>query len=288
MSFVPSPAPPAPGGPATGERAPALPDVSVSVVIPTLNEARNLPWVLAGIPSFVDQVVIVDGHSTDRTVEVARTVRPDVTVVMATERGKGVAIRAGFEAAAGDLIVMLDADGSMDPAEIGWYTALLGSRFDFVKGSRYLTGGVSDDLTWLRDRGNRALTGLANLACHARFSDLCYGYVGLRRECLPVLELASAGFEIETELVVRAARAGLRIAEVPSHEQDRLSGASNLRTFRDGWRVLRTLTREWAAWEPVTAGAPPEALHRVRYESAQSAPARTPADPALLLTAAVA
>lgn len=256
---------------------------TVSVLIPTLNEARNLPWVLRRIPSFVDEVIIVDGRSTDNTVGVARAVRPDVRIVWCETRGKGAAVRAGFDAATSDLIVMLDADGSMDPAEIGWYAALLGSRFDLVKGSRYLTGGSSQDLTWLRDRGNRALTGLANLACHARFSDLCYGFVGLRRECLPVLGLASSGFEIETELVVRAARAGLRIAEVPTYEMDRLSGTTNLRTFRDGWRVLSTLTREWARWEPPTAGSVPEAVRRVAYEPPAAAGTRVPADPARLL-----
>ncbi len=256
---------------------------SVSVVIPTLNEARNLPWVLARIPQFVDELIIVDGHSSDQTVQVARAVRADVVVVMADRRGKGAAIRAGFAVATADLIVMLDADGSMDPAEIGWYATLLGSSFDFVKGSRYITGGASDDLTWLRDHGNRVLTGLANAACHSHFSDLCYGYVGLRRECLPLLDLTSDGFEIETELVMRAARAGLRIAEVPSHELDRLSGASHLRTFRDGWRVLRTLGREWSGWEPSTAGAPVEALRRVSYQLSSDEGTRVPADPMLPL-----
>lgn len=261
------------------------PAATVTVLIPTLNEARNLPWVLRRIPEFVDEVVIVDGHSSDRSVEVARAVRPDVVVVAEHRRGKGAAVRAGFAAATSDLIVMLDADGSMDPAEIGRYAALLSSQFDFVKGSRYLTGAASDDLTWLRDRGNRALTRLANSACHTRFSDLCYGYVGLRRECLPLLDMRSDGFEIETELVVRAARAGLRIAEVPSHEMDRLSGTTNLRTFRDGWRVLRTLATEWAGWEPVTAGAMPEAVRRVPYQQREDEGRRIPADPAALLAA---
>lgn len=244
--------------------------VSVTAVIPTLNEERNLPWVLGRLPGFVDEVIIVDGQSQDHTTDVARRIRPDSVIVMAAEPGKGAAIRAGFAVATGDLIVMLDADGSMDPVELNWFVTLLTGRFDFVKGSRYLTGGGSSDLTWLRSRGNRVLTLLANVACHTHFSDLCYGFIGLRRECLPLLELDVDGFEIETELVVRAARAGLRIAEVPSFEYGRISGTSNLRAFRDGRRVLRTLTREWASWEPATAGAPPESVRRVRYEDAYS------------------
>jgi len=259
---------------------------SVSLVIPTLNEARNLPWVLRRIPAYVDQVVIVDGRSEDDTVEVAKAVRPDVEIVLETRQGKGAAIRAGFAASTCDLIVMIDADGSMDPGEIGWYTSLLSSGFDFVKGSRYLTGGTSDDLTWLRNQGNRALTELANLACHRHFSDLCYGYVGLRRQCLPLLELASDGFEIETELAMRAALAGLRIAEVPTHELTRLSGSSNLHTFRDGWRVLSTLVKEWSMWEAPTAGAPAESILRVRYHELPVELTRVPSDPSALLTPA--
>jgi len=257
---------------------------SVSVVIPTLNEEKNIPWVLRRMPSYVDEVVIVDGRSEDNTVEVAKALRSDVVVVQEPRKGKGVAVRSGFAASSGDIIVMLDADGSMDPQEIGWFVSPLQHDYDFVKGSRYVTGGGSEDLTRLRNVGNRALTGLANVVLHSNYSDLCYGYIAFRRECLEVLELESDGFEIETELIVRAARAGLRIAEVPSIELDRISGASNLQTFRDGWRVLGTLARECTMWEAPTAGARPEALRRVKYAYANVRFPRTPTDPRSLLT----
>lgn len=256
----------------------------MSVVIPTLNEAMNLPWVLQRMPSYVDEVVIVDGRSTDETVRVARSLRLDVVVVAETKKGKGVAMRAGFAAAMGDIIVMLDADGSMDPREIGWFLAPLQHDYDFVKGSRYVTGGGSEDITWLRSMGNRTLTQLANTVLHSNYSDLCYGYIAFRRECLEVLELASDGFEIETELIVRAARAGLRIAEVPSNELTRISGDSHLRTFRDGWRVLHTLARECTRWEAPTAGARPESLRRVKYTYPNVRFPRTPTDPKSVLT----
>jgi glycosyltransferase involved in cell wall biosynthesis len=259
-----------------------LPAPSVSVVIPTLNEAMNLPWVLRRMPSYVDEVVIVDGRSHDHTVEVARALR-DVVVVTELRPGKGVAVRAGFGAATGDIIVMLDADGSMDPQEIGWFVSPLQHEYDFVKGSRYVTGGGSEDLTLLRNVGNRALTGLANMVLHSNYSDLCYGYIAFRRECLPILDLESDGFEIETELIVRAARAGLRIAEVPSGELTRISGNSNLQTFRDGWRVLRTLTREFISWEAPTAGGRPEILRRVKYKYPNIMLPHTPTDPRTLL-----
>ena len=257
---------------------------SVTVVIPTLNEAKNIPWVLRRMPSYVDEVVIVDGRSTDNTVGVARAIRGDVVVVDEQRKGKGVALRSGFAAASGDIIVMLDADGSMDPQEIGWFVSPLQHDYDFVKGSRHVTGGGSEDLTRLRKAGNRALTGLANAVLHSNYSDLCYGYIAFRRECLEILQLESDGFEIETELIVRAAKAGLRIAEVPSLELDRISGASNLQTFRDGWRVLSTLARECALWEAPTAGARPESLRRVKYAYANVSFPRTPTDPQTILS----
>ncbi len=259
------------------------PTASVSVVIPTLNEEMNLPWVLRRMPSYVDEVIIVDGRSTDNTVKVARALRVDVLVVSEPRAGKGWALRAGFAAASGDIIVMLDADGSMDPQEIGWFVSPLQHDFDFVKGSRHVTGGGSEDLTWLRKAGNHALTGLANVVLHSNYSDLCYGYIAFRRECLEVLQLESDGFEIETELIVRAAKAGLRIAEVPSLELDRISGASNLQTFRDGWRVLRTMAHECLVWEAPTAGARPEVLRRVKYAYSNVSFPRTPTDPQSVL-----
>jgi glycosyltransferase involved in cell wall biosynthesis len=256
---------------------------SISVVIPTLNEAKNIPWVLRRMPLYVDEVVIVDGRSTDNTVGVARALRSDIVVVDEQRKGKGVALRSGFAAATGDIIVMLDADGSMDPQEIGWFVSPLQHDYDFVKGSRHVTGGGSEDLTWLRRTGNRALTGLANAVLHSNYSDLCYGYIAFRRECLDILQLESDGFEIETELIVRAAKAGLRIAEVPSWELDRISGVSNLQTFRDGWRVLGTMAHECLVWEAPTAGARPETLRRVPYAYANVSFPRTPTDPQSVL-----
>lgn len=235
------------------------------------------------MPSYVDEVVIVDGRSLDATVDVARALRLDVVVVSEPRPGKGNAVRAGFAAASGDIIVMLDGDGSMDPQEIGWLVTPLQHEYDFVKGSRYVTGGGSDDITRLRSAGNRMLTALANAVLHSDFSDLCYGYIALRRECIEILELKSDGFEIETELIVRASRAGLRIAEVPSHELCRISGKSNLNTFRDGWRVLRTLARERISWEAPTAGARPEALRRVKYKYPSTGFPHVPTDPRSVL-----
>lgn len=223
---------------------------TVSVVIPALNEESNIAWVLERLPQFVDEIVLVDGHSVDRTVEVARAVRRDIVVVPENGAGKGAALRAGFAAANGDIIVMIDADGSMNPAEIDRFVTPLLNGYDLVKGSRFLDGAGSLDLTFLRRIGNQALTRITNLLFLIRFTDLCYGFCSFRRECLAALALTAHGFEIETELVVHAAKANLRIAEVPSVELLRRNGTSNLRTFYDGKRVLRVILRERLARHP--------------------------------------
>ena len=218
---------------------------TVSVVIPTLNEEKNLPHVLPLIPNWVHEVILVDGHSTDATVEVARTLRPDIRIVMQRGRGKGDALRTGFAAATGDIIVMLDADGSTDPREIPAYVGELLAGKDFVKGSRVLQGGGTSDMTLFRHLGHSALLRLVRLLFGGHYSDLCYGYSAFWTRVLPRLNLDADGFEIETLMNVRALQTGLRVAEVPSFEAPRIHGTSHLRTIPDGWRVLKTIVREW-------------------------------------------
>jgi glycosyltransferase involved in cell wall biosynthesis len=226
-----------------GLRAFAAP-VTISVVIPALNEAANLPHVLTRIPAIVDEVVLVDGHSVDDTVAVARQLRPDVRVVLQDGRGKGNALACGFAAASGDIIVMLDADGSTDPAEIPLFVAPLLAGHDFAKGSRFMAGGYSSDITAIRLAGNRFLAMTVNALFGTRYTDLCYGYNAFWSHCLKHMRVTCAGFEVETVINVRVARARLSIAEVPSIEHERIHGESNLNAVRDGLRVLRAIVTE--------------------------------------------
>ncbi len=236
----------------------SIPWPRVSVVIPALNEARNLPAVFGWLPDDVHEVILVDGHSIDDTLAVARRLRPAVRIVMQTRKGKGNALACGFAAATGDVIVMVDADGSADPREIPRFVAALVEGADFAKGTRYAPGGGSDDLTRFRSAGNRLLNAFVNLCFGTRYSDLCYGYNAFWRRCLPAFGLDAAappaangdgrlwgdGFEIETLIHIRAAKARLLVAEVPSHEHRRIHGASNLNAVGDGLRVLRTIVTE--------------------------------------------
>lgn len=250
----------------------------ISVVIPALNEALNLPHVAGRVPTGVDEIVFVDGNSSDDTVAVARRLWPDAIHLVQTRKGKGNALACGFAAATGDIIVMIDADGSTDPAEIPRFIEPLLAGADFAKGSRFVAGGGSSDITPLRRAGNWGLNSLVNSLFATRYTDLCYGYNAFWRHCLDVMRLPSTaidspqwgdGFEIETLINVRVAAAGMKIAEVASFEQRRISGSSNLNAFTDGLRVLNTINRERAAARaerrasaetaavPVTAIAPP-------------------------------
>lgn len=217
---------------------------SVSVVVPAKNEARNLEHVFGTIPEWVDEVLLVDGHSTDDTVAVAQRLNPAVRIIHQQGHGKGDALKAGFEAAKGDIIVMMDADGSTDGAEIPRFVAALMTGADFAKGSRFACGGGSDDITFARHFGNRFLSVLVNALFGTRYSDLCYGYNAFWAKHLSRLDLDCDGFEVETVINVRAAKAGLAIQEVPSHEHSRLHGMSNLRVFHDGMRIARFIIRE--------------------------------------------
>lgn len=237
--------------------SPSSSNPTVSIVIPAKNEAKNLEAVLPRLPQ-VHQVVLVDGHSTDGTIEAARRSMPDITVVRQTRTGKGNALACGFAAATGDVIVMFDADGSADPEEIPAFVEALVAGADFAKGTRFRRGGGSADITRMRRLGNHGLNLLANLLLARRHTDLCYGYNAFWRGIVPVLNLPDPGlptrldrrmhwgdgFEIETLLACRVAFAKLRVTEVPSYEHSRIHGASNLNAVRDGLRVLRTILDE--------------------------------------------
>jgi glycosyltransferase involved in cell wall biosynthesis len=230
----------------------------ISVVVPAQNEARNLPYVLSLIPSFVTEVILVDGQSDDDTIAVAQQFLPTIRIIKQIGKGKGDALRLGFAACLGEIIVTLDADGSADPSEIVRFVEALLAGNDFAKGSRFVQNARSYDLTWLRRLGCLGLKSLVNLLFRTKFTDLCYGYNAFWKHCLDYVQVDCDGFDVETLINIRAHKVHLKIVEVPSTEYPRLYGKSHLHTFSDGWRVLKTIVKEWS--KTLT----PPRLHRMQ------------------------
>jgi glycosyltransferase involved in cell wall biosynthesis len=218
--------------------------VTVSVIIPTLNEAANLAFVINTIPDWVDEIIVVDGCSDDDTVRVAQVLRPDVRIIRESRRGKGAAVRSGMEVAKGDILIIMDADGSMNGAEIGALRDALLSGADYVKGSRFCTNGGSVDITPLRRFGDWGICLLIRALFGAKYTDGTYGFKGMWADCLDSIRIDTDGFEVELLIDIRAHRAGLRTVEVPCFETHRIHGNSNLNAVRDGLSCMRVILQE--------------------------------------------
>ncbi len=214
---------------------------TISLIIPTKNEEGNLQKVLDTIPKFIDEILIVDGYSEDKTVEIAKQ---NNCKVYFDKGAKGSAVRLGVKKAKGDYMIMMDADCSMRPIEFGLMLEALDAGYDFCLGSRFLQGGGTDDMTWYRKLGNKLFVFIVNKLWKMNYSDLCYGYRSFRREAFAKLDLKSNDFSIETEMSIKIAKKRLKAVEVPSFEKSRFSGKGNLRTIRDGWRISKRIIYE--------------------------------------------
>jgi len=215
--------------------------MKISIVIPTLNEAENLPTVLESIPKNIAEILIVDGYSTDNTVEIARKYN---CKVIFDNKGKGSAVRKGMKEAKGDIVITMDADCSNVSSELCLLIAGIEAGFDICMGSRYIQGGGSEDITLIRKVGNKFFVFLVNLLWNMHYSDINYGYRSFRKDCIEKLNLESDGFGIESEISIKAAKKKLKVLEIPSYEKQRKSGSGKLRTFRDGLRILNTIIKE--------------------------------------------
>ncbi|NTV23313.1 MAG: glycosyltransferase family 2 protein [Nanoarchaeota archaeon] len=214
---------------------------SISVIIPTLNEEKNLPIVLASLPKYIDEVLIIDGYSVDGTVEIAK--RHNAKVIY-SDKGKGAALIKGLNMAKGDIIIMMDADCSHRVNEFDLLIGGINAGYDLCMGSRFIQGGGTEDMPWYRVFGNKFFVFLVNIIWRMNYSDLCYGYRSLTREAAKRLELKSESFAIETEMSIKAAKKKLKVIEVPSFEKKRKFGHGNLKTFKHGFRILMRIAKE--------------------------------------------
>lgn len=217
----------------------------ISIVVPTLNESRNIKYLFSNIPNFVDEIVVVDGNSTDGTRDEIMKYRNDAKIIIENRLGKGQALKTGFENASGDIVVIMDADGSHDPKELPRLLEPVLDGYDASHGSRLLPGGGSNDFSVFRKLGNKMFVSLVNYMYGSEYTDLCYGYRAFKKEAIDKMTCRSKGFEIETEQSIRVRKAGLKVKEIPSFEAQRIHGNSNLNSFKDGWRILDVIVKEY-------------------------------------------
>ena len=230
-------------GDAHGHSPSLMSATTVSVVIPITAASKGLSDVLARIPDQVHEIVVVDGDPAhDRPV--SRHIQPPVITLEPTGGGRGNALACGFWASSGEIIVTLEADGTTDPAEIPRFVAALLAGADFAKGSRFLAGGGTDILGPLDRMFHRSVSAAVGYLWGVHYSDICYGYNAFWHHCLPFLFPDCRGFEAEALLSIRAARAGLRVQEVPSLQSGRASDSGTPSPPSGASRILRTIVAE--------------------------------------------
>ncbi|RQR62190.1 glycosyltransferase family 2 protein [Burkholderia sp. Bp9126] len=219
--------------------------IKVSAVMPCLNEEKTLPLCIRKAQrcferlGIAGQVVVADNGSTDRSVEIARTL--GAKVVHQPIRGYGSALAAAISAADGAIIVMADADDSYDWSNMDGFIARIDEGYDFVIGNRFKGGIMPKAMPPLhRYLGNPVLSTIARLICHVPVGDFHCGMRAFTREAYARMELYTPGMEFASEMVMNAARNGLRIIEIPTVlHPDKRDRPPHLRSFRDGWRHLR-------------------------------------------------
>jgi glycosyltransferase involved in cell wall biosynthesis len=222
---------------------------TTTLLLPTLNEIEAVRVVVPQIDrTWVDEILVVDGGSTDGTVEFLRGL--GLTVCSQEKRGYGHAMAYGLRRATGDVVVEFTPDGNSVPADIPRIVAKINEGYDLVIGSRYLEGARSDDDDWLTALGNRLFTTAVNVLFGARYTDVLVGFRAYRRERALELGLDAPGLSWPCQSSIRFARAGLRVTEIPANEPERIGGERKMRPFRTGWEIVKLIARDFAGFRP--------------------------------------
>jgi dolichol-phosphate hexosyltransferase len=220
---------------------------SVTIIIPTLNEEETIANVIEQCKKYGDEIIVVDGHSTDKTKDIA--VSLNVKVIVDNGAGKGAALRQALSIATGDIIVFIDADGSHDPLDIPKIIQpIVEGNADHVTGSRIL-GGSSELFggfnEFMRLAGSSFITECINWRFKTKLSDSQNGFRAIKREVANKLGLQEKITTIEQEMVMRTLKKGYVLAEVPSHEHRRIVGDSKIKLrkvwFRYGYSLVKYL-----------------------------------------------
>lgn len=212
------------------------------MIIPALNEVESIGQVLIDIPKDrVDEVLVADGGSTDGTQELVRKL--GYQVVTQEKKGFGAAIASGIEHAKGDIIIILNADGSQTLEDIPKLLEKLEEGYDLVMASRYLPGGGSEDDTFLHLVGNKIFTFLCNILYKVNVSDVLYFFLAARKEIFEKIKPTCdhAGYCVEVPIKVR--KAGFKIGEIPSFEKKRIAGKAKVKAFTTGFEIITRILK---------------------------------------------
>jgi glycosyltransferase involved in cell wall biosynthesis len=214
----------------------------ISVVICALNEESNLHHVLPGISDLADEILLVDGHSTDSTISISMQLCPRIKVVIQSGKGKGDAIKQGVREASGDIIVTLDADGQTNPADIMRFVTPLLEGYDFSKGTR-LAHGRPPNMRGYRWVGNKILVLTSNVLFGTKYTDVCSGYNAIWKSAFLRIPLTNDGFEMEQEMMVKAKKVGLKVIEVEHFDAGRMGSSSKVSGLKQGfidfWVIIK-------------------------------------------------
>ena len=219
--------------------------MKVSIIIPTLDEEHTLKDIIKGCRPHADELLVVDGHSTDRTREVAES--EGVRVVLDHQKGKGEALRHSVNFVTGDIIVFIDADGSHDPSDIPKVIApILQEEADHVSASRLIGGsselhGGFDE--FMRLTGSSFITACINWRFKVNLSESQNGFRAIRKDIIKQLGLQENITTVEQEMIMRTLKKGFRMAEVPSHEHKRKMGYSKISVRKVWLRYVYTLLK---------------------------------------------
>jgi C-methyltransferase C-terminal domain/Glycosyl transferase family 2/Putative zinc binding domain/Methyltransferase domain len=223
--------------------------LTATLLLPTLNEIEAVRVIVPQLRrEWVDEIIVVDGGSTDGTVEYMRAA--GLTVHMQTVRGYGEGIKQGMQLAKGDIIVEFNPDGNSIPEDIPRIIAKVREGYDLVIGSRYREGAKSDDDDLLTAFGNWMFTRIVNLLFRTSYTDALVGFRAYRRKAALALALDAPGLSWPCQSSTRFARAGLRVVEIPAHEPARIGGKRKMMPFRTGLQISRLILQEFLAFRP--------------------------------------
>ena len=218
--------------------------LKITALFCTKNEEENLIHILPRIPEWVDEILIIDGHSDDKTVGVAKELCPRAKVLQQFHDGKGEALRYGIEQASGDIVVTLDADGSTNPEDMIDFITPLKNGYDYAKGSRFLKM-IPHKKPLHRIIGNWIITMTFDVLFFRRYTDFCCGYNAFWKSSINRVNLVSFSYFADEPLInCRVRKSGLKVIEVACIDEGRIGGESKSPSWRQGFGAIKTILRE--------------------------------------------